>query len=187
MLRRYLVPRTGTNTYILHGGEKVLDAYRPKYIGDLEGIKFEASYYGVAPVFMVVADLSDFDHNLVSSNVDVFTFPDNEKEPIDLAAMKTFFDVNRIPSGYLDATWTHEEAIASIEKTFTIAQILNGLHATQKGEFMTLDTKFEDFAPSVKNLLTMAPAVGKSVFDMVSTASEQLVKPAVAEPINEKG
>lgn len=177
MLHRYLVTRTGTNTYIPHGDGKALDVYRPKYIGDLEGIKFQSEYYGAAPVFMVTADLSDFDHDLVSSQPDVFTFPDNEKELIDPAKMKAFFAANKIPEAHLDETWTHEEAIQSIQKIFAVTQILNGLHAAQKREFMSLDTKFEDFAPVVKYLTTLNPTVGVSVFDMLSGVSDQLKKP----------
>lgn len=187
MLRKYLVSRTGSNIYIPHGDTKILDMYRPKYIGDMEGISYKSEYYGIYPVFLVTTDLSDFDHNLLSSYADVFLFPDNEKELIDFDKLKNWLSLNKVPSDYLDSTWTHEEAIDSIKKIFTISQILGGLHSQQKQEFLTPDTKFEDFAPIVQHLLTMSPSNGKSVFDMISNMTEKFIKPIKNQSKNNKG
>jgi hypothetical protein len=176
MQHQYLVPRTGTNTYLPHGDTKILDVYRPKYIGDLEGVHWTAETYGAAPVFLVTADLSDFDDAEITSQSDVFRFPDNNKEPINLAAMKAFFGANKIPADYLGADWNHDEAIAAVRKIFRMTQIIRGLQATQKGEDITLDTKFADFAPVMRDLFSLSPSATDSVHDMVRAVSSGFTK-----------
>src|SRR6476659_3809338 len=128
MLRRYLTPITGDGQYHEHGDGKELDVFRPKYFGDMQGVDFYAEYYGLAPLFLVEADLTDYDHALVIKNEDVFVFPDNPKEPIDPVKMKSFWAANRLPSDFLSADWTHEEALAKVEETFRNAQVIHGMH-----------------------------------------------------------
>ncbi len=176
MLHQYLTPQTGTNTYLKHGDGKALDTYRPKYIGDLEGVAWSAEGYGIAPVFLVTADLSDFDDAEVSSQPDVFRFPDNQKEAIDFSAMKTFFVNNKIPADYLDPTWTHDDALAAIRKIFKMSQIIRGLQVTQKGEDLTTETKFSDFAPVMQDLFSLKPAASDSVLGMVTAVSSTFTK-----------
>lgn len=176
MLHQYLVPRTGTNTYIPHGDGKILDVYRPKYIGDMEGVNWTAESYGAEPVFLVTADLSDFDDAFLSSQPDAFRFSDNNKELIDLAAMKAFFEQNKIPADYLDPAWTRDDAVAAVRKIFTMTQIMRGIQATQKGEDLALNTKFSDLAPVMRDLFSLSPASTDSVHDMMRAASSTYTK-----------
>lgn len=171
MQRKYLVPQIGTNTYLPHGAGKELDIYRPKYFGDMTGVKWTGQDYSVNGLWLVTADLSDFDHSFILSQSDAFVFPDDPKQALDPAPLQAYLAGYKLPVGTLDAGQTYSDVLDKIQYQIKTTQILCGLQQVHNNSTLTVDSKFSDLAGVIQDLMKSNPSPTDSVFDILGKTS----------------
>lgn len=148
----YLVPKIGTGT-------TPLDPVRPKYIGDL-GVFYSAVDLGLEPTFLVGAVLTPAQHTAVTSNSDVFAFPDINTQVggnPTLNRVRNELEQRNLPGNWIDSATAWRDVIGSILRNAFILQRLRGTHKTRLFEpGVSLDS-----VPS-QNLLDQLVDVGQS-------------------------
>lgn len=128
MINFYLVPKIGSGTFT--------DSYRPKYINsiDMPGVKWAGMNLGIEPTFLIGSDLTQQQHDFVSAQSDVITFP-----PLDntvggnptLNRTRNGLEQHNIPGNHIVSSTTWRQVIGNIGRNCLILQRLNGLHRTR--------------------------------------------------------
>lgn len=111
-VRMYIVPKIGD-------GLTPNTAFAPKYIVDLQNaqgqlIRFNARDYGMEPVFLVAAEVTNAQHTALAANVDVVTVPQNLDALINLTALATVqqrLEDLRIPAGWVTTSHTYRDVM----------------------------------------------------------------------------
>lgn len=125
--RFYLVPKAGS-------GQTIDDVYRPKYFmnglgqGQVAGA-IQAMDYGLEPVFLVAADVTNAEHTAAVANSDVTAFPVNLDAAIgvNLATVTGKIDALGLPSEWVDATTTYRQILRKLTQFIQFAQRLHGV------------------------------------------------------------
>jgi len=125
--RFYLVPKAGT-------GQTIDDVYRPKYFmnGLGQGLiagAIVAMDYGLEPVFLVAADVTNAEHTTINANSDVTALPLNIDLAVgvNLATVTGKLDALGLPSDWVDATTTYRQILRKVTQFMQLAQRLHGL------------------------------------------------------------
>lgn len=171
MLRKYLTPQIGTGLYVPHGDGKVLDTPRAKYFADMTGIKYVGQDYTINGLWLVTADLSDFDHAFVASQPDVFVFPEDPKQALDPDPLQSFLAGHKLPIGTLDAKQTYSDVLDKIQYQIGATQILCGLQQVHNNSKLTVDSKFSELAGVIRDLMRSNPGDSDSIFDILGKTS----------------
>lgn len=137
----------------------------PKYFWDLTGVWWGAMDYGLEPVFLVVADVTDAQHAALVANADLASVPANLDASIGaagLTAARNALEGFGIPGQWLMAGTTWREAVRHCARLFQFAQRLHGLYGVrvyQSG--ITLGTTVGSLTAGQRNaLLDVAQSFG---------------------------
>lgn len=172
MIRKYLVPLIGTGKYKPHGPGKELDLPRPKYFGDMNGINYSCPHVGAkGSLFIVICELSEFDHAFVTSHSDVHVIPLDESTLIDHDLLRIFLNSHKMPHAHLNSSITYAEFLEKLNHQFNTIQVMEGIHATFKGKQLDFNTPVSEFHPVLQELLLSPFQPHHSINDILSTIS----------------
>ena len=119
----YIVPKIGTGT--------ITDPFRPKYIGDLVGVRWSAIDYGLDPTFLVGANLTAEQHAFVAGQSDAYAIPPLETTVGGNPTLNQV--VNRLEQSSIPGTWVQETTTyrvltGRVGRFCLILQRLHGRH-----------------------------------------------------------
>jgi hypothetical protein len=130
----YLTPKIGSGTHE--------DPYRAKYFVNADGTKnvsgpVSPQYmdYGEEPVFLVMADATNAEHNAIAANADVVAAPVNMDTHIagDLAQIRSALELLKIPQEFASrASLSWRFLFRRISSLFMFAGRFNGLYNPAK-------------------------------------------------------
>lgn len=149
-LHLYILPAIGTG---VRG-----DPRRPKYLGDFVGDQ-SALDFGFQPVFLVVKDISDADHALLSANGDVFAFPEDlASRPLAAAVpvIQAQLELVQIPADWVNAASQWRDIARTIAGMFLFFQRLNAVWGNVQfldGTTRTLNTRFNQLDQAQRQAL----------------------------------
>lgn len=106
---------------------------RPKYVEDM-GLTWGAIRYGLVDAAIVAAHVTQAQHELLVSNSDVESVPENIDQNIsDIAIPKVVavMEQLRIPAGWVDNTYTYRQILRMMASLFQFAQRYEGMHYEQ--------------------------------------------------------
>lgn len=157
-VRFYIVPNS-VDFIEEHGsnGTAGYNERRAKYFKDLALIQPSIRHYGQEGYCIVACDLSTIDHDYVSQNADVITFPvslDNTPNTANRNAAITALEARNIPAGWITAGMTWRQILRGVLKIILIIKDLNGGveflgRLFQNG--VTMSTQFQDLPQDVRN------------------------------------
>lgn len=124
-----LEPIVGTDPQRYSKGPKYFN-YRWRTDG-LVDAKFSMMDYGRLQVCLVLADVTQAQHDLLVAQSDVASPPEDIDQLITeqaLPQVQNVLEAMRIPAGWVDTTYTYRDIIRRVAGLFQFAQRHNGLH-----------------------------------------------------------
>lgn len=119
--------------------------------------KWAAMPYGNLPTWLIFChDISQTDHNFLTSQSDVYAFPENIDGPVNDSAIDSFFEPLHIPTDWLTPATTWRGLLRNMAGIFLFDQRYKGIAAEQTGKLhslfdnMTLDNRYNDLTPQEK-------------------------------------
>lgn len=118
----YLVPKIGTGT--------MSDPWRPKYIGNMAGVRWAGMDLGIEPTFLVVATLTAA-QELIVAQPDAVVVP-----PLDTAVggnptlnqTRNNLEQRNVPGSWIVATTLWRQVVGEVSRNCLILQRLEGNH-----------------------------------------------------------
>lgn len=167
-IRYYIVPVVGKG-FNRETGRK------PKYLGEIGGLKQRTLYYGHLPVVLLRADVTQVLHDSVSANSDVISFPLNIDNQVGaaLTTVKTKMTAAQIPNDWVLATMTYRQILRRLEYFFQFVTRYQGRLAHEL--ITTLwdnDTTIADMtAATLEDVQGAATSLGLTDFSGITTSS----------------
>ena len=155
-VRIYIVPRVGSGT--------ATDLWRPKYIVDGIGTNLLSGPsahvgYGLEPVYLVAADVTNAEHTALAANSDVTAVPANLDATLgaNLATVQAKLEAFGIPSGWVTGAMTYRTVVKWVIRLFFISQRLNGMsNVGLLPQGVTLDSTISDLTQTQRDKLSAA-------------------------------
>lgn len=153
--RFYVVPKDGDGTND--------SPFRPKYIDDA-GLGYSAMDYGLEDTFLVACEVSDAQHTLLASQLDVIAIPAELDGLIGLPALATVqskLEGLHIPADWVTTNHTYRDVIRLTGKLFLFMQRFHGTFLRKFFLAVNLDTRINQLSQTQKTeLLDVAASLG---------------------------
>lgn len=170
-IRFYLVPKIGD-------GLLITTAFRPKYFGVGEAFAATMTHaldYGLEPVFLVRADVTNPQHNTIVANADVVGSPANLELTVNasLTTVQTRLSAKGIPAGWITSGMTYRAVLRWTARLFLLAQRLHGqTNGRPLPSGITLNSTIGDLTVAQRNALqTAAVSLGATDFSAITLAT----------------
>lgn len=135
MIRFYILPIEqvvdGATTY---RGPKYFDWRRDPDPPALVSTRYALMDYGLINACLIVADVTQEQHDLLVANSDVASPPEDIDQNITTQALpqvQNVLEALRIPTGWIDTTYTYREILRRVAGLFQFAQRHHGMHDEQ--------------------------------------------------------
>ena len=123
-------------------------------------VRWSAMDFGLEPVMLVWADVTNPQHTALSANTDVVSLPANIDNAISAGALnsvKAALEGLNIPAGWVTTGHTYRQVLRIVAGLFQFAQRFHGLHGERLfGGSFTMETQFRDLPQAVRTKLTQA-------------------------------
>jgi hypothetical protein len=149
-----------------------------------------ATMFGAELVCMLVSDVDDATHEIISADSDVLAFPEKLAANLSSAAVtvvKAFLDGHRIPSQWVSTSLTYSQVAKGIWKIFTVGQKLRSSLGSIFSEGDTLATTWQQLPRAKQNGLRAVAekegwdasgiAAGTTVRQILKAIADQLPDP----------
>lgn len=178
--RVYLVPIIGT-------GASIADARRAKYFkGTGASGRFIMMPYGLEPFGLVVAEVTQAQHNAIAANSDVQAFPANLDSTLSAGAVTTTkagLESLSIPNGWVTTSLTFRNALRVVIQIFQFSQRFHGLGGGRMfPASVTLDTQFSALPAGRRaSLISAAASFGWDTSGLSGTNTLRQILKAMAD------
>lgn len=161
MNRLYLVPseRIDPGNGIFYHGPLYFAWSSPAVTGSGTLPSKGRKHYGFVDGWLVLADLTQAQHDALILNADVYVFPVNVDTPVSAQdPLRTIFETFNIPTDWLTPSNTYRQFIQQTNGIFEFAgryQVIAGQNGAPPGtgylfDTITLSTRYNQFSPQVK-------------------------------------
>lgn len=106
--------------------------------------------YGAQPLFLLMSDISQAQHDNLTLNADVYSFPadlnTNPKNAPELTSLIGLLEANNIPADHIQVSDLYKDMARVIAHTFKFNQRFNGIYGNETifSGGRTLNTNIED-------------------------------------------
>ena len=176
--RLYTIPITGSGT-------NHTDPRRPKYVVEA-GVPWAMMDYGAIPWALVAADVTNGQHNALTSNADVTAFPTNLQGTIggNLSTVVNALEAARLPAGWVNASDTYATVARTVAGLMQFAQRYTAISGGQElvPSSINLNTQFGSLSQQRQDdLLATANSLGYSTAGLQATTTLRAILKNLAD------
>jgi hypothetical protein len=130
----------------------------PAYLQDANVTVWSAMDYGLEPVMLVRADVTNAQHNAITANADADAFPTNLENTLgaNVGTVETQLEAKGIPGDWVTAGMTFRAVLRWVARLFCIAQRLNGRAGLRLLSDQTLSSTVGDLPIAKRQALNEA-------------------------------
>lgn len=132
MVRYYVLPIEQNGAY--RGPKYFAWRFDPDPPALVEGVRWGMMDYGLIDAALLVADVTQDQHEALVSNPDVVSPPENIDQNISALAIPTVqsvLEALRIPADWVDTSYTYRQILRAMAGLFQFAQRYHGMHNEQ--------------------------------------------------------